>query len=232
MLAWPSNSCTARRSPLDCSRWLANEWRSMCGCTGVARPASRLRRFRRCQMAWAVRRVPWRPTKSAACSRLPPCSRNASQRSSASSALRPTGTVRRLLPLPSTWASPACRSIQPRGCAARHRVQPHQFAHAQAAAVQQFHHGRIARFQPGVGLVARVSRQLHRIVDAQRLGQRLGRLGRAHVLHRIAGRPAPAGPARRRSRASPTGSARCRGRCGRRRASAPPSGARARSAPA
>ena len=23
MLAWPSNSCTARRSPLDCSTWLA-----------------------------------------------------------------------------------------------------------------------------------------------------------------------------------------------------------------
>ena len=35
MLAWPSISCTARRSPDDCSRWLANEWRSACGwCAG------------------------------------------------------------------------------------------------------------------------------------------------------------------------------------------------------
>src|SRR3979490_1296016 len=41
MLAWPSISCTARRSCEDCSRWLANEWRSMCGCTRSARPRRR-----------------------------------------------------------------------------------------------------------------------------------------------------------------------------------------------
>jgi len=33
MLECPSISCTARRSPEDCSTWVANECRSMCGCT-------------------------------------------------------------------------------------------------------------------------------------------------------------------------------------------------------
>ena len=118
MLAWPSSSCTARRSPLDCSRWLAKEWRSMCGCTGVASPASWLRRRRRCQTDCAVSRVPWRPGNSAAAS-LPVRSatvapRTASQRASACSASRPSGTLRRLPPLPSTWTSAASRSIQPR----------------------------------------------------------------------------------------------------------------------
>ena len=36
--AWPSISCTARRSPDDCSTCDANEWRSMCGCTCRDRP--------------------------------------------------------------------------------------------------------------------------------------------------------------------------------------------------
>ena len=116
MLAWPSSSCTARRSPLDCSRWLANEWRSMCGCTGVARPACRLRRRRRCQMDWAVRRVPWRPMNRApaASSWAATVPRTASQRCRACTAAAPSGTVRRLLPLPCTSTSAASSAIQPR----------------------------------------------------------------------------------------------------------------------
>ena len=100
-------------------------------------------------------------------------------------------------------------------CALACASRPDQFAHAQAAAVEQFHDGRVARLQPGIGLLVAELGQLHRVVHAQRLGQRLGRLGRAHVLHRVARRPAPRGPARCRSRASRRGSARCRGRCGR-----------------
>jgi len=34
-----SISCTARRSPLDCSTWDANEWRSTCGCTLLFSPS-------------------------------------------------------------------------------------------------------------------------------------------------------------------------------------------------
>jgi hypothetical protein len=44
----------------------------------------------------------------------------------------------------------------------------------------------VARFQPGVGFFVVKAGQLHRVVDAQCLGQGLGRLGRAHVLHRVA----------------------------------------------
>src|SRR3990172_4397598 len=46
MLAWPSNSCTARKSPLDSSRWLAKECRNICGCTGWPSPCARAHRPR------------------------------------------------------------------------------------------------------------------------------------------------------------------------------------------
>jgi len=57
MLAWPSISCTARRSPEDCSTCEANEWRSMCGCTSTASPAAAARPL--------IRR--WTPAAKAAC---------------------------------------------------------------------------------------------------------------------------------------------------------------------
>ena len=46
--AWPSISCTLRRSAPPSSRWVANEWRRRCGCTRVgSSPASAsLRRIR------------------------------------------------------------------------------------------------------------------------------------------------------------------------------------------
>jgi len=84
----------------------------MCGCTGVASPACRLRRLRRCQTECAVSRVPYRPGNSAsdwlevpgvgAFSMPASCVRSPSQCSSASRAALPRGTVRRLLPLPCT----------------------------------------------------------------------------------------------------------------------------------
>ena len=116
MLACPSSSCTARRSPLDCNRWLANEWRSMWGCTGAARPASRLRRRKRCQMDCGVSRVPRRPMNSAGCTVPAPSTapRITNQCCKASRAARPSGAVRRLLPLPCTCTSADSRSIQPR----------------------------------------------------------------------------------------------------------------------
>ena len=71
-----------------------------------------------------------------------------------------------------------------RGVAGRH-VQADQFAHAQAAAVEQLDHGGVARFQPRVIAFGHVIGQLHRFVDAQRLGQRARLPGCAHVLHRV-----------------------------------------------
>ena len=54
MLAWPSSSCTARRSPLLCSRCEAKLWRSMCGCTWVGSPACSARPFSR-ERTWLAR---------------------------------------------------------------------------------------------------------------------------------------------------------------------------------
>ena len=147
---------------------------------------------------------------------------SASQRSNASSAVHlparcaaccpcPAHGPRRLAGRPSLWR------------VASHHVQPNELAHAQAAAVEQLHHGRVARLQPGVVVAGKVG-QLHRLVDGQRLGQRLGGFGRAHVLHRVAANQALGGPARCRSRASPTESGQCHGHCARHCASAPPSG--------
>ena len=50
--AWPSSDCTVRMSVPACSRWVANEWRSVCTVAGLAMPTastaalrSRCRRF-------------------------------------------------------------------------------------------------------------------------------------------------------------------------------------------
>ena len=72
--------------------------------------------------------------------------------------------------------------------AARLCIEPDQLANAQAAAVEQFGDAAVARFHEGVnaGGVGFKTGQLHCFIDAQGLGQRLGHLGRAHVLHRVA----------------------------------------------
>ena len=89
----------------------------MCGCTWLGMPACTARAFRRERIWLGVSRVPWRPTKSAGCSALASAARSGSQACSAARAALPTGTLRRLLPLPSTCASPPGRSIQPRASA-------------------------------------------------------------------------------------------------------------------
>jgi hypothetical protein len=66
------------------------------------------------------------------------------------------------------------------------RIEPHQLAHAQPAAIEQFDDRRVARFHPGVGLVLAEVGELHRVIHAQRLGQRLRRFRRLHVQHRVA----------------------------------------------
>ena len=58
MLAWPSSSCTARKSCDDCSMCVANEWRSMCGCTGWPSPARFAHAFRRPHTAAGAMRRP------------------------------------------------------------------------------------------------------------------------------------------------------------------------------
>jgi hypothetical protein len=63
-------------------------------------------------------------------------------------------------------------------------IQPHQLAHAQAAAVQQLDHGGIARLQPGVGAGVVAARRTASSTPSA-LGSGLGCLGRAHVLHRV-----------------------------------------------
>ena len=57
------------------------------------------------------------------------------------------------------------------------QVQPHQLGHAQAAAVQQLDDAVVARAQRRIAGVGSKAGQRHRLVDRQRLGQRLGALG-------------------------------------------------------
>ena len=64
-------------------------------------------------------------------------------------------------------------------------VQADQFAHAQPAAVKQFHHRRIAGLQPGVGIGGSVLRELHCIVHVQGFRQRFGRFWRSQTRQRV-----------------------------------------------
>ena len=96
----------------------------MCGCTGVASPARWLRWRRRCQIDCALRRVPRCDTNKAAPARGVATLRSSSQRCTACRARAPIGTVRRLEPLPSTWAWAAPRSIQPPDAAVATRSSP------------------------------------------------------------------------------------------------------------
>ena len=76
-------------------------------------------------------------------------------------------------------------------------VKAHQLANAQAAAIKKLGDAAVARFElrRHHRFAALIARQLHRFIDAQRFGQRLGRLGRPHILYRIAGnQSAPAQP--------------------------------------
>ena len=93
------------------------------------------------------------------------------------------------------------------GLPAGPNIQPNQLADAQATAIKQLGNAAVARlgrvsYAPSTRS-ALVAGQLHGFVHAERFGQRSGNLGRANVLHRVAGhqaltpkpgvKPAPAG---------------------------------------
>jgi len=85
----------------------------MCGWTCVGKPDCTARRLSRSRTWPAVMRRPRVPTSSAGSSRCASSSRSSSQSRKAFNAAAPTGTLRRLLPLPSTCAVASLASIQP-----------------------------------------------------------------------------------------------------------------------
>jgi hypothetical protein len=95
----------------------------MCGCTGVLSPARWLRWRRRSQMDWptgACRAGPRTAPRPAGRVTANGVARCASQACSACSAAAPTGTLRRLLPLPRTCTRrPAGRSSRAPGARCR-----------------------------------------------------------------------------------------------------------------
>ena len=68
--AWPSISCTARRSPDDCSTCDANEWRSMCGCTWRSSPCLTAHAASRRSIVRGEMRLPARADEQRACVRV------------------------------------------------------------------------------------------------------------------------------------------------------------------
>ena len=68
---------------------------------------------------------------------------------------------------------------------AGHHIQTSQLGHPQATAIQQLHHGRIARFKPWVVCFLGVLGQLHRFVNTQCFGQWFGYFRRTHTLDGI-----------------------------------------------
>ena len=188
MLAWPSNSCTARRSPLDCSRCDAKLWRSMCGCTCVGKPAC-ARQLPQTRAHLAGRQP--RATPADEQGRFVAARESAraapSQARARAAAAPPTGTLRRLPPLPSTWALRSARSIQPRGLApTRRRPAPpvrRCAGRSRTAARRSRGRARAARSSPASPAAAALLGQRHGLVDRQRLRQRLRRLS-ARAAHR------------------------------------------------
>ena len=76
------------------------------------------------------------------------------------------------------------------GLGAGLRVQASEFGNAQPAAVEQLGQAVVADIEISAIAALPETGQLHRFVDAQRLGQGLGRLGRSHALHRVMGQGA------------------------------------------
>ena len=112
MLEWPSISCTARKSPDDCSTCEANEWRSTCGCTFAGISVASACAFRRSCSTRGEMRVA-RVLKNRAALPSAAGGRTPSQVVKATSAALPTGTLRILLPLPVTMTSKLAMSSQP-----------------------------------------------------------------------------------------------------------------------
>ena len=66
-------------------------------------------------------------------------------------------------------------------------IQPHQLAHAQAAAVKQLGHRGVTRFNPRICFGVLKAGQLHGVIHSQGLGQGFGCLGAAHAFHGVEG---------------------------------------------
>ena len=161
----------------------------MCGCTCVGRPAASACAFRR-ERTWLGREPgaaaadeERRLVRRARPRRAAPATPRAPR-----SAGPPTGTLRRLLPLPSTCALASAASIQPAAPRAGDDVEADQLADAQAAAVEQLGDAGVARRQRAASpRVVALRDQRHRLVDRQRLGQRLRGARRAHAVDRVGG---------------------------------------------
>ena len=164
----------------------------MCGCTWVGRPAAMACCFRRRRSWLGVSRVPRWLTNSAGSSGSASRSRTASQACSARSAGRRPARCAACRPCPAHGPGRRrCRSS--RRARAGAQVQPQQFGDAQAAAVQQLDDAVVAHAERRIRTlrhVAAVLGQRHRLVDRERLRQRLGRLRCPHAFDRIGGHPA------------------------------------------
>ena len=134
MLAWPSISCTARKSPEDCSTCEAKEWRSMCGWTCRAKPRLIAHAASRDSIARTPIRRPDRVTNIASASETGSPARTESHARIASRAGPPTGTMRSLEPLPHTRTSPVARSMPPTSSpASSERRNPDEYASSKSA---------------------------------------------------------------------------------------------------
>ena len=186
MLAWPSSSCTARRSPLDCSRCDANECRSMCGCTCVGSPACSAWRFSRERTWLAVSRVPRLLTNSAG---SPACASCAAQRQPLRERGQRCAADRHAAPLRALaeHVHGGVGGIDPAGCAVRwpgSRARPVRRRAGRSRTAARRCSGR-ARRAPALPSSSRCSASADRVVDRQGLRQRLRRLRRAHAVDRV-----------------------------------------------
>ena len=162
MLAWPSMSCTARRSPDDCSTCEANEWRSTCGCTLTAVPTRSACAFRRSCTTRGEMRAPRADRNSARRRRpaagAPPARPQRVQRVAADrhpAHLAALAGDDHFARRPGR-SSRARRQRRRRPCV--RDVEPGQFGHPQPARIHQLEHGAVAqvgRFRIGVRMRGR-----------------------------------------------------------------------------
>ena len=172
--AWPSSSCTTRRSAPWSSMWVAQEWRSTCGLSRSHEPGPRRRSaVTMAQPAWRDRRPPrWlRNTASASPRRAQRAGARAgggrtapASRPPRPARADPTGTMRSFAPLPKTRTSALV------GVEVAER-QPAQLADAHARAVEQLEDGAVPTVD-GVVADHGVEQRRHLL-----LGERLGQPG-------------------------------------------------------
>ena len=184
----------------------------MCGCTCVGRPACCACTRSRERTWLGVSRVPRRLTNSAgspgAASRRAQRHPVAQRRAAPGT---PTGTLRRLPPLPSTWAL-ASAAVDPAALRRRRpKVQTDQLGNAQAAAVQQFDDAVVARVSAGsTAAVAAVLGQRHRLLHRRApWASGLPALGARTPSHRVGRDDALRGPTSGTGRATPRARWRC-----------------------